>query len=321
MNDSKQKGITMANFKFGFVTPIWETDYSYIKEMVESVNRLFKSGILFNWGIVIDGDKRDVDDFLRQIIDPLLLPNCSIINLDRHYGPSFARNFGVKSLDCEFVSWLDADDAIDTQNFTIVFNELSSKDGSFWNKYDLVYTDSYDCDLHLNIVSIREKKFIHDLHCKYKNTEIDPLLGVDFVYQMQFIRKKTFLSVGGFNEQLIFGEDVDLILKISEKSRNVNFYYLQVPVYYYRDNPNGRCNIEWEKLKIQMEKVYLDSSQRQGFSFPEYEYIGEFVLFDDFLQYIKNNGSIAAKSLYDIYLPIDENNRIMTRPYIKAFAP
>ncbi|MBU0577910.1 glycosyltransferase family 2 protein [Patescibacteria group bacterium] len=286
--------------------------------MVESVNRLFRSGIAFNWSIVIDGDKRDIDELLRQTIEPSLLQNCSITTLDKRYGPSFARNFGVKSLDCEFICWLDADDAINTQSFIVVFNELSSKEKSFCNKYDLVYTDSYDCDLHLKVMSIRKKKFIHDLHCKYKNTEIDPLLGVDFVYQMQFIRKEIFLSIGGFDEQRILGEDVDLILRISEKSRNVNFFHIPIPVYYYRDNIDGRCNIKWEELKYQMERVYLESSRRQNFPFREYRYIGEFGLYKKIFRHIKDNDHFSDNSLYDIYLPIDESNQIIHRPYIKG---
>jgi len=279
------------------------------------------SGITFNWSIIIDGDRRGIDEYLSKVIDPLLIQNCIITTLDKRYGPSFARNVGVKSLDCEFVCWLDADDAIDTENFIVVFNKLRSEGKSFWNKYDLVYTDSYDCDSHLKVISIRKKKFIHDLHCKHKNTELDPLLGVDFVYQMQFVRKETFLSVGGFDEQQILGEDVDLILRLSENSRDVNYFYLPVPVYYYRNNPNGRCNIAWGELRNQMERIYLESSVRQGFSFREYKYIGEFVLSEKHFQYMKGNESFNIKSLYDIYLPVDENNHAITRPYIEAFGP
>jgi len=307
----------MSNLDLGIVTPIWKTDYSYLKEMVESVNRLFRSGIIFKWSIVIDGDFRDIEDFLRGIIDPLLLQNCFITTLDKQYGPSFARNYGVKALDSKLICWLDADDAIDTKNFLVAFKELSSKQDSFWDNYDIVYTDSYDCDLYLNITSIRIKKLIHDLHYKYKNTELDPLLGIDFVYQMQFIKKETFLSVGGFDEQKIYGEDVDLILRISEKSRNVNFFHMPISVYYYRDNPYGRCNARWEELKHQMERVYLESAKRQNLFFHEYRYIGTFRINENIFRNLKENKNFSHKSLYDIYLPINKSSRIMQRPYIK----
>ena len=307
----------MLNLDLGVVTPIWKTDYSHLKEMVESVNRLFRSGIIFKWSIVIDGDFRDIEDFLREIIDPLLLQNCFITTLDKQYGPSFARNCGVKALDSKLICWLDADDAIDTKNFVVVFKELSSKQDSFWDNYDLVYTDSYDCDLYLNITSIRRKKVINDLHCKYKNTELDPLLGIDFVYQMQFIKKETFLSVGGFDEHLIYGEDVDLILRISEKSRNVNLFHMPIPVYCYRDNPYGRSNTRWEELKYQMERVYLKSSKRQNLSFDEYRFRGTFCINENIFENLKENDNFNHKSLYDIYLPINNSNQIMHRPYIK----
>ena len=307
----------MLNLDLGIVTPIWKTDYSLLKEMVESVNRLFKSGITFQWSIVIDGDFRDIEDFLREIIDPLLLQNCFMTTLDKQYGPSFARNCGVKALDSKLICWLDADDAIDTKNFVVVFKELSSKQDSFWDNYDLVYTDSYDCDLYLNITSIRRKKVINDLHCKYKNTELDPLLGVDFVYQMQFIKKETFLSVGGFDEHLIYGEDVDLILRISEKSRNVNLFHMPISVYCYRDNPYGRCNTRWEELKNRMERVYLKSSKRQNLSFDEYRFMGTFCINENIFENLKGNDNFNHKSLYDIYLPINNSNQIIHRPYIK----
>lgn len=307
----------MLNLDLGIVTPIWKTDYSLLKEMVESVNRLFKSGITFQWSIVIDGDFRDIEDFLREIIDPLLLQNCFMTTLDKQYGPSFARNCGVKALDSKLICWLDADDAIDTKNFVVVFKELSSKQDSFWDNYDLVYTDSYDCDLYLNITSIRRKKVINDLHCKYKNTELDPLLGVDFVYQMQFIKKETFLSVGGFDEHLIYGEDVDLILRISEKSRNVNLFHMPIPVYCYRDNPYGRSNTRWRELKYQMERIYLKCSKRQNLPFYEYRFMGTFCINENIFENLKGNDNFNHKSLYDIYLPINNSNQIIHRPYIK----
>ncbi len=307
----------MSPLDLGIITPIWETDYSYLKEMVDSVNRIFRSGITFKWSIIIDGDERGIDRFLRQIIDPLLLQNSIITILDKRHGPSFVRNLGANSLDCKFICWLDADDAIDTQNFIAVYKELSLKEKFFWNKYDLVYTDSCDCNIHLKVISIRKKKIIHDLHCKYKNTEIDPLLGVDFVYQMQFIRKETFLSVGGFDEKKIFGEDVDLILRISEKSKKTNFFHLPISTYYYRDNPSGRCNIEWEELKNQMESIYLESSKRQNFSFYKYRYFGEFGLYKNIFRHMNDKEYFYNKSLYDIYLPINENNQTISRPYIK----
>ncbi len=304
------------NFNFGIITPIWKTDYSHLKEMVESLNRLFRLGITFDWSIIVDGDKRDVDVFLRQIIDPLLLQNTFISTLNKHCGPSFARNYGVKLLDCDFICWLDADDAIDPRNFITILTELNSKDKTFWDNYDLVYTDSYDCDSYLNVISTRKKKFIHNLHCKYKNTVFDPLLGVDFIYQLQFIKKESFSSVGGFNEQKILGEDVDLVLRISEMSKNVNFFHIPIPVYCYRNNPNGRSNVEWRKLKDQMERIYLESSRRQYFPIHGYKYIGEFSLSNGVFQHpicCDNTNN----PLYDIYLPLDETNRVILPLYVK----
>jgi GT2 family glycosyltransferase len=134
---------------------------------------------------------------------------------------------------------------------------------------------------------------------------------------MQFIKRDTFLSVGGFNEQLILGEDVDLILRISERSKNINLFHIPIPVYYYRDSPDGRCNSRWEELKYQMERVYLESSKRQNLSFCVYKYIGAFALEENIFRYIKDDGYFSHNSLYDIYLPIDENNKIMPRSYVR----
>lgn len=310
----------MSTFDFGIVTPIFGTNYSYIREMVNSVNRLSKGGITFEWSIVIDGDKRDVETFLKQIINPQLLQNCSIESLDKCHGPSFSRNLCVKALDCDFLCWLDADDTIDIRNFKCVINELKLKDKSFWDNYDLVYTDSYDCDSNLTITSIRKKRLIHKLHCKYKNTVFDPLLGIDFVYQMQIIRRKSFLSIGGFNEKQIYGEDVDLILRVSELSKRVNFYHIPLPVYYYRDNPNGRCNTIWEDLMHQMENVYLESSKRQNFSFREFKYSGPYILNKTNFCKLKSEQYLSKKPAYDIYQPFGMNNHLVRRSYIREFS-
>jgi len=307
----------MSNLDFGIVTPIWNTDYSYLKEMIYSVNKLYRSGISFKWSIVIDGDRRHVDVFLKRNIDPLLWPNCAITILDQRYGQSVSRNIGVKALDCEYICWLDADDAIDSPNFLLLIKELSLREEFYWHNYDLIFTDSYDCDSRLTVISVRKKKLINRLHNEHKNTLLDPLLGVDFVYQMQFMKRKTFFSVGGFDEQLMTGEDVDLLLRILEISKNVNFFHIPIPVYYYRDNPNGICNSRWGELKQQMETIYLESSKRQSLSFREYKYIGAFGLYENIFRRIEDKHYWSHNSLYDIYLPVDERNRIIPKPYIK----
>ena len=99
---------------------------------------------------------------------------------------------------------------------------------------------------------------------------------------MQFIKKETFLSVGGFDEHLIYGEDVDLILRISEKSRNVNLFHMPITVYCYRDNPYGRSNTRWRELKYQMERIYLKCSKRQNLPFYEYRFMGTFCINENF---------------------------------------
>lgn len=307
----------MSDFDFGIVTPIWNTNYLYLKEMVHSVNRLYRLGIPFKWSIVIDGDKRDVDVLLKQNIDPLLWPYCIITTFYEHRGPSIARNIGVEALDCEYVCWLDADDAIDSRNFFLLINTLTSKGKSYWDNYGLIFTDSYDCDSFLRIISVRKKKFIHSLHSKYKNTSLDPLLGVDFIYQMQFIKRKTFLSMGGFDERLMLGEDLDLILRISEISRKVNFFHIPIPVYYYRNNPNGTCNSRWEELKHKMEVLYLESSKRQNLSLRRFRFTGVFGLYENIFHHIEDKYYFSHKSPYDIYLPIDEGDCIMCRSYIE----
>jgi glycosyltransferase involved in cell wall biosynthesis len=283
--------------------------------MVRSVNELHRLGVSFQWSIVIDCADRDTHILLKNHIAPSLLPNCNITLLENHRGQSACRNIGVKELDCEYVCWLDADDMLDSRNLSRLVTELSTKEDFYWNNYDLVFTDSYDCDSDISVVAIRKKGFIYGLHKEHKNTLLDPLLGVDFVYQMQFLKRDTFLSLGGFNERLMVGEDVDLVLRLSEISRDINFFHIPIPAYYYRDNPNGICGTRWEELKRAMEAIYLKSAQRQNLPVSEFRFVGAFRLCENMFQYVSYDQK-GDVSLYDVYLNVAENGQIVPRPYI-----
>lgn len=301
----------MSNFEISIITAIWNTPTDYFVETLSNMNKLLQYEIPIKWSIVIDGDSRKLESLIDNHTESSVKKYITINRLKEKKGLSAARNIGVKECESDYICWLDADDAIDHENFQKVLNILRSR-REFLEHYDLIFTDSYDCDKNLSVKSIRKKELLYSLHYKLKNTVDDPLLGVDFIYQMQLIKRDAFLSIGGFNEKLSIGEDVDLLLRLSEASKKVNFHHLPIPVYYYRDNPTGICNSRWDELKKSMESIYTSSSKRQGYLFNEFRYHGTFSLSNNMLVQKTNDGV----SLYDVYLPLDSGNQIQKRDYI-----
>lgn len=298
------------------ITPIWGTRTAYLLDLVANVNSLHRAGIQFEWSVTADGDKRHLEQTIRRKLLPEMRRFCTVATLDENCGQSKARNIAVRATDCEHVCWLDADDSFDVSNFArIVSGSLLEK---ALDRYDLVFTDSYDCDSRLKTMALRRKGFIHDLHTRFKATADDPLLCVDYVYQPQFLKKSTFLSAGEFDESLRLGEDVEFILKVAGLSREVNFLHVPTPTYLYRDNPNGICRSKWPGLRRQMESIYLQGLKRWRMRPTGVSYAGSYEIRNRRLQ---PSSGISRRPLFDVYLQVRRYGALHKPPYVCGQSP
>ncbi len=181
------------------IIPVLNRD-SYLPTAVESVlNQSYKHFEL----IIVDDHSKDETFF--SIIPYLKDKRVSYFYLNKNFGVSFARNFGINKAKGEFIAFLDSDD--------------------YWLKKKLEKQLKYMTENNFKIcqteeIWIRNGKFVNPKkkHKKIEGDIFEKSLELCIVSPSAvLIEKKIFEDVGGFDEKMIACEDYDLWLRISLK--------------------------------------------------------------------------------------------------------
>lgn len=238
------------------VTSIYRTPLSYFAQCVDSVLRILdddSGDMLDAWTIVIDGDARELEDFVAARAGAHVR-KIRFARLTQNFGLSAARNHGVNVCRGDLLTWLDADDVL----VPAAFRRFAAFGGDRLRddyKSLLVISDNYDCGHDLKPLFAREKAVFVDLHRRAARSALDPMLFVDFVYQCQIIRRADFEYVSGFREGQI-GEDVELLLRLYESYPSRTLAHVAELAYMYRKNPTGIVHSKRAELRRQNERDY-----------------------------------------------------------------
>lgn len=181
------------------------------QEILNCLNALYKQSFPLDQIIIVDNASTDnsPSDILKQF------PDVDLIILDRNYGPSMARNTGLKKAVSELVLLLDDD--------VYVHNNCIRK---LYDTYEQ-YRPAMICPriiFHLNRETIQcdgaEPHFIGMLRSRhaYQNADdsnTEPCDVVAAIGACMLVNRKKALSSGGFDESYFFyHEDLEFSLKL-----------------------------------------------------------------------------------------------------------
>lgn len=158
-------------------------------------------------------------------------------------GPNSARNLGLEKSNTEFVAFIDADDIWSEDKLEKQFQLYKN---SKYNNLGLVYSNYHVIDN--NGESIKNPKLV-PLDKEICGNAFEKLLGGNKILgsaSSVLIKKEVFKTVGLFDENLYFGEDWDMWLRIAEKY-DVDF--VNEKLVYIRMHNQNRTNM--------MEKVFF----------------------------------------------------------------
>lgn len=151
-------------------------------------------------------------------------------------GKSHSVNFAFKKTRGKYACVFDADDVM--VNYKL---EVSSKVLDKYPEVGLVYGDAWAIDETSEIIGplsfpSRAKRDIDDQFSDLKFSMAKLRKGAIFSQGSTMFRMDAIRKAGNLDEKLKVAEDWDLWLRIAEKYR---FFYLPVPIYLYRVNPQG----------------------------------------------------------------------------------
>lgn len=212
--------------------------YNKEKTIKTTLNSLFNQDIKKKFEIIIinDGSRDNSVQIVKNIKDPRI----RFFNLNKNYGPSIARNLGIKKAKGEYFFFLDADDKIRKNTLSVLLKEAYIKN------YDLVFCDhkwiQNGINLNKNLFSFNNSKEI------YKNDLLEilkkrlynslhfggPLRCKAKLIKSSIIKKKKLL----FEKKLRYLEDEIFMWDILPEVKKIKYLKKQLYSYYVNTNTN-----------------------------------------------------------------------------------
>lgn len=198
--------------KFSVLMPVYNTPKDWLSQAVMSV----VSQTYTRWELLCVNDGSTLPH-VQPLLDKFaaLDKRIKIIHLEKNCGVSTASNIGLKSIQGDYVCFLDHDDYLEPQALHRFAETVITAHP------DLIYSDeiltSNDLDTVLHVVV--RPAFSYDYYISHP-------------YFVHFIgvRAELLQKVGGFDETLKVSQDYDLILRVLEKAKTVS----HVPDILYR---------------------------------------------------------------------------------------
>ena len=195
--------------------------------------------------ILVVNDNENDDDYtkeLKSIMSTVTDPRVQLVFQEKHINGAAARNYGCKKARGEFIAFLDDDDTWEKTKIEKQvkrFNNLSTD-------YGLVtcLAKTYYCDELLSFYFHTIDGILFDILTRNTGIGLDAAL----------IKHDAFNKVGGFDERLNRGQDLQLFsnLAVYYKVCLIKEYLLNI----YADDPQNRSN---GKNVIKRKKEYLKS--------------------------------------------------------------
>ncbi len=190
---------------------------SYLKEALESV--FAQTYTDYEIIVVDDGSTDNTPEVINSYLGSI-----RYIRWEKNKGPSAARNYGAKESRGTFIAFLDSDDLWEPQALEKAIPVFESNSEIGLVAFTMRFLNAND-SLEAPMQSIDERM-------PYYLFSTESLLHKDWgKVGMPVIRRECIERVGGFDETLLIGEDIELWLRIS-------LYYkaalLHEPLYVYR---------------------------------------------------------------------------------------
>lgn len=193
------------------------------KHVKESINSVLKQ-TLDNWELVVIDDCST--DNSEEIIKCYLSDErIKYYKNENNIGFTATLKKLVDKARGEVLCILDSDDAINE-------NTLKEIAVAYKNNPDcgFVYTQCYYCD---------ENLIPKHLGFSARIPEGKTNLHVNSVVAARTFKKEAYLKTAGYDEEILFAEDIDLTLKMEEVTK---LFFIDKPLYYYRVLPKSQTH-------------------------------------------------------------------------------
>lgn len=249
---------------YTIIVPVFNVQAAYFDECLASVQRATgQYGSPSIEVVVVDDGSTDANALrYERIMAKYSRSGMAITHArhDRNRGIAAARATGIRAGTAEWLLLLDSDDVVDPHLFTGL--------AEVPDEAILAYTAHRKASEALHVVvETRRKRRYQELLGKYAGTLRDPFLHYTFLIHMHAIRRDAYDAVGGFDQSISYGDEIDFHLRLTGRFHDPShYYYVDQALYTYRDNPIGVCRDpeRYGSLISNIETILLRHARQRG---------------------------------------------------------
>ncbi len=168
-------------------------------------------------------------------------------------GISCARNAAARNADGEVYLLLDADDVLHPDAIRVVVERFARHD-----RADLVYSDNVKFTWpEFDLYQFRRKHCYQSWLTEFGGTTFDPLIQASFVVGLVAFRAETFAKIGGYDERLQVGEDIDFLTRVHGRSAENTFVHVPRVLYYRRHDEGSLSQRRGDEMVENTEAILL----------------------------------------------------------------
>lgn len=200
----KNKGIVDGKIKISILTPIYNTPITYLRQMLDSV--LWQT--YNNWELCLvdasDESHGETSDICKKYSekDKRILYK----KISENHGIVENTNICISFSSGNYIVPLDHDDILHPQALEKVINKIQEQNADF------VYTDEAVFEQRLKrIVSLQIKPGFSP----------ENLRGCNYICHLCAYSRELLNQVGGYKKQFEGSQDYDMVLRLTEKAKNV----------------------------------------------------------------------------------------------------
>lgn len=185
-------------------------------------------------------------------------------------GLSAARNAAASNADGELYVLLDSDDVLAPGAIAAVVDAFDRSPAA-----DVVYSDNVkftwpDVDLY----QYRKKRAYQRWMTRFEGTAFDPLFQASFVVGLLAMRADTFAALGGYDEDVEVGEDVDFLVRAHGLDDGNNFVHVPRVLYFRRHSETSLSRSRQDELRENTEAAMLRAARERGLDVADARHFG-----------------------------------------------
>ena len=315
---SQKNAIFNKNIKISLITPLYNTQKIFLKEMLESV----KAQTYKNWELCLTDGSDFKHRYVKRIVKSYAKEDLRIKykSLKKNFGISQNSNKAVEISSGEYLGILDHDDILHPSALHEVISAICNEDADF------IYSDE---------ATISNKDY-SIVYRHYKpDFAIDTLRSCNYICHFTVFSRKLVEQAGVFNDELDGSQDHDLFLRYTDRATKI--HHIPKILYFWRSYDDSvasnisnktyaissginavKKHLEFKGLPAHVQSTKIDDYlYRITYALTQHPLVSIIVPNKDNVHILRNClSSIIEKTTYNNYeIIIVENNSVESNTF------